>query len=107
MSKNKWIAWVMFALVWLAGAALLDSLRGAGDEPPPVDREGIFAPLRPGQAVRVADAGPVVVISTLPRGVSSNLKVVKVASDYLVVEDTAKVRTRIPVWAVKSVVIQR
>jgi hypothetical protein len=80
------------------GAALTQA--GAG---PPVG--GLFRVLKVGQSVKVKDLGTQYEISTYPRGHSGLLKVSEVGQTYLVIEDSRRNRTRIPVSSVKCILV--
>jgi hypothetical protein len=104
MRKHKWIVWVLVAMAWVAGAALLDELSGAGARPR-TPAEGLLAPLQKGQSVQIRDLGDVVIVRTLPDGHSTDLTLDEVADDYIVIRDSARVKTRIPLHSIKSIIV--
>lgn len=65
---------------------------------------GLFAGLKAGQSIQVKNLGTAFQISTYPRSISGNLRIVEIAAGYIEIEDTKRTRTRIPVHSVKCVV---
>lgn len=68
---------------------------------------GVLAPLTVGQKVGLKEVAGGEQISVMP-GVELASKVIEVGADYVVVEDPAGItQTRIPVYAVRAVVVTR
>ena len=91
------VAFVVLALVLGSAAAQ----RGGAA------RSGLFAPLQKGQWISLKEKAGAFEINVVPGAVSGR-RVVEVGQDYLVVEDlTALTQTRIPIYAVRVITVQR
>lgn len=106
MMRRRWWMWLVAAAAWVAGAATIDRLSGAGAGEAGVER-GALKALSVGQSVKLSQAGSSVIIAGVPRGVSTPLKVTELGRDYVVLTDSAGIATVIPVTAIKSIVIPR
>jgi hypothetical protein len=102
MKKHLLFLLCALAAVAVVPAVLLGQPRASRESPP----AGVFAGLHVGQDVGVKDLGHSYEISTFGRSVTPlGHKVTEIGSDYIVVKDIAGVSlTRIPVYAIKSVV---
>ena len=70
-------------------------------------KKGLFAPLEVGHQVGLKEGAGGYTISVMP-GIPLGQKVVEVGTDYVVLEDpTGTTQTRIPVTAVRAVVVTR
>jgi hypothetical protein len=71
------------------------------------DRAGLLAPLSVGNRILLKEAAEGYTIRVKP-GLTEGPSVVEVGADYLVVEEPAgSVQTRIPVWSIRSVAVER
>jgi hypothetical protein len=96
----------MSKIVTAAGAlALVAVLAAAAPKAAPAG--GVFAPLKEGQKVGLKEVAGGYQITVMP-GVELASKVIEVGAEYVVLEDPAGVtQTRIPVYAVRAVVVTR
>lgn len=93
----------LYALALLISAIVMFSVAAAPQKP---SANGVFAPLKVGQAVALQDHGGSFEIRLLDVDVPMSHTVVEVGQDYVVLKDIADVaETRIPIFAVKAVVL--
>ena len=91
----------------LAAVASIILAVGVAAAPKAEPKKGLFAPLEVGQQVGLKEAAGGYTIRVMP-GVPLGQKVVEVGSDYVLLEDpTGTTQTRIPVTAVRAVVVTK
>ena len=94
-------------IVMIAAVALVALAVGVAAAPKAEAKKGLFAPLEVGQQVGLKEAGGGYTITVMV-GVPLGQKVVEVGTDYVVLEDpTGMTQTRIPVTAVRAVVVTK
>jgi hypothetical protein len=96
--------WRRAGVVFLAAALVLGTADAArGQE----RRAGVFAPLAPGQRVKLEEKDGRYVISAV-LGVTGTHTVNEIAPDFIAVQEIGGLtETRIPVFAVKAVLVTR
>lgn len=94
-------------VIAMVAAAVLAVVVSVAAAPKAEANKGVFAPLEVGQQVGLKEGASGYTISVVP-GVQLGQKVVEVGTDYVVLEDpTGTTQTRIPVTAVRAVVVTR
>lgn len=92
----------------IAGAVLLLAASIAASRPEDAPKKGLFAKIKTGQSVALKDVGESFLISLMDEPMPGTHEVVEIGDDYIVLKDTAGLaETRIPVYAVKAVVLVR